>query len=52
MAALKDAYRFTIVNGIVTAVFEYDDGIWKRDRIDADESYVVDPASSGVVIKS
>lgn len=52
MANLEDAYKFTIESGIVTAVFEYDDGVWKPESIDTDETYTVDATDSNVVIKT
>lgn len=52
MSSLNDAYRFTIADGIVTAVFEYDDGIWKQESIEPDETYALDPSDNRVVIKT
>lgn len=52
MASLEDAYRFTITEGIVTAVFEYDDGIWKQESIEPGETYALDPSDNRVVIKT
>lgn len=36
-----DLYKFTIVNGQVTEVYELDDGRWERENIDYDETYTV-----------
>lgn len=52
MAQLDDAYRFTIVDGLVTAVFEYEDGLWKEQTVEPGETYSVDPGDSNVVIKT
>lgn len=52
MASLEDAYRFTITEGIVTAVFEYDEGSWKQKSIDSGVTYALDPSDSRVVIKT
>ena len=52
MAQLENAYKFTIQAGIVTAVFEYDDGAWKQQSIDDGETYTLDPNDANVVIKS
>jgi Ca2+-binding RTX toxin-like protein len=52
MARMEDALRFTIEAGIVTAVFEYDDGLWKPERLDAGETYSVDPGNTAVVIRT
>lgn len=52
MYQLEDAYKFTIENGIVTAIFEFEDGIWKPESIDSDETYSVDPSDANVVIKT
>jgi Ca2+-binding RTX toxin-like protein len=52
VAQLDDAYKFTIESGIVTAVFEYEDGLWKQETIEPDETYSVDPNDSNVVIKT
>lgn len=52
MARLNDALRFTIEAGVVTAVFEYDDGLWKPERPDPGETYSVDPANADVVIRT
>lgn len=38
----SDLYRFTIQNGKVVGVEEFDDGRWEFERIDADESYTVE----------
>lgn len=38
----RDLVKFTIVDGQVTEVFEFDDGRWERERIDHDESYSID----------
>jgi hypothetical protein len=40
-----DAYRFDLVNGQVTNLQEYDDGRWKSERIDYDESWSFDGTS-------
>lgn len=52
MSLLDDAYKFTIENGIVTAVFEFEYGAWKPESIDIGEAYAVDPLNSSVVIKT
>ena len=36
-----DLYRFDIVNGQITGVQEFDDGRWKNEGIDRDESYTL-----------
>lgn len=51
-APRNGAYRFTLEAGIVTAVFEYDDGIWEPQTVEKGESYVLDLKDSRVVIKS
>ena len=38
----QDQYRFNIRDGLVVGVQEWDDGLWKNDRIDANESYTLD----------
>jgi hypothetical protein len=40
-------HRFTISNGTVTGVQELDDGVWKTEVLEADESYAV--TDQGVV---
>ena len=37
-----DAHRFDLVNGQVTNLQEFDDGRWKSERIDYDESWTFD----------
>ena len=37
-----DAYRFDLVNGQVTNLQEFDDGRWKSERIDYDETWTFD----------
>lgn len=37
----SDRYKFTIVDGFVTEVYEYDDGVWEREPIEANELYQV-----------
>ena len=37
-----DAYRFNLVNGQVTNLQEYDDGTWRRERIEANETWSFD----------
>jgi Ca2+-binding RTX toxin-like protein len=36
-----DAYRFSLSNGQVSGVYEWDDGRWQLDRIDANESWTL-----------
>lgn len=43
-----DLYRFDISNGQITGVQEFDDGRWKNEGIDRDESYSL---SGGDVVK-
>lgn len=40
------AYQFDIANGVVTAAYEFDDGVWEPESIDDDgsETYTVDGA--------
>ena len=38
----QDQYRFDIRDGLVVGVQEWDDGRWKNERIDADETYTLD----------
>lgn len=35
----NDALRFTVENGIITAIYEFDDGRWEFDRPDHDETW-------------
>jgi hypothetical protein len=35
----RDAYRFSIVNGQIVGVQEWDDGYWQNERIDANETW-------------
>ncbi|MFM7311678.1 MAG: calcium-binding protein [Cyanobium sp.] len=37
-----DQYKFTIVNGIVTEVYEFENGLWERKTPDSGETYLVD----------
>ena len=37
-----DGYRFNLVNGQVSGLKEYDDGRWKNERIDRNESLSFD----------
>tara|TARA_R110002073_G_scaffold68271_2_gene169638 strand:+ start:696 stop:866 length:171 start_codon:yes stop_codon:yes gene_type:complete len=37
----EDLRRFDIVNGIVTAVYEFDNGIWELDDISDNEIYTL-----------
>lgn len=41
----QDGYRFSLVDGQVTNLQEYDDGRWKTERIDANESWAFDGTS-------
>ncbi|MDD2546131.1 MAG: DUF4214 domain-containing protein [Burkholderiaceae bacterium] len=34
----QDLYRFDITNGRLTGIFEFDDGVWKRKTLDANET--------------
>lgn len=38
----QDLYRFDIANNRVAAVYEFDDGVWKRKTLDANETATVD----------
>ena len=38
----EDAYRFDLVEGQVTNLQEFDDGRWKQERIDYDETWSFD----------
>lgn len=38
----QNLYRFDISNGRVTGYYEFDDGRWKRETLDANESATVD----------
>ncbi len=38
----QDGYRFSLVNGQVRNLQEYDDGRWKNERIDRNESWIFD----------
>jgi hypothetical protein len=38
----EDAHRFDLVNGQVTNLQEFDDGRWKNERIDYDETWTFD----------
>lgn len=44
----NEPMRFTIVNGVVTQVFEYDDGRWEAEDLDDGETYTVQ--SDGTVM--
>lgn len=46
----SDLYKFTIRNGQIVAVYEYDDGIFKAERVDANESWALD--AEGNVVKT
>ena len=37
----NDGHKFTIINGVVTAVFELENGITKQERIDANETWSI-----------
>ncbi len=39
-----DAYRFSTSNGQISAVYEWDDGRWQADRIDANDSWLLSGA--------
>lgn len=41
----QDGYRFTLVNGQVTNLQEYDDGRWQNERIDRNETWRFDGTS-------
>ena len=41
-ASLEDALRFTLVDGVITKLLEYDGGRWKSERISANELYAYD----------
>ena len=41
-AGLEDALQFTLVDGTVTNLLEYDGGRWKSERISANELYTYD----------
>lgn len=41
-ASLEDALQFTLVDGAVTNLLQYDGGRWKSERISANESYAYD----------
>ena len=41
----EDSYRFNLVNGQVSGLQEYDDGRWKNERIDRNESWSFDGTS-------
>ncbi|MCX5944336.1 MAG: hypothetical protein NTZ53_03305 [Cyanobacteria bacterium] len=44
-ANLRDAIKFTLNNGVVSSILEYDGGKWKNERISAKESYIYDGIS-------
>ena len=38
------AYKFTILNGQISNVYEWEDGMWRKERLSANESWSVDGA--------
>lgn len=46
----RDYYRFDLVEGAVTAVYEFDDGRWERENIDRDETYELQ--ADGTILKT
>jgi Ca2+-binding RTX toxin-like protein len=47
---MSSKYKFNISGSIVTAVYEYDNGKFKSEKIEEDESWVYDASTSSVTL--